>query len=82
METRNRRKERTGKVVSDKMDKGILVRIDRTTTHPVYKRVVRKFHKVMAHDEKNSAKVGDKVKIQETRPVSKHKRWRLIEVLK
>ncbi len=82
METRNRRKERTGEVVSDKMDKGILVKIDRTTIHPVYKRVVRKFNKVMAHDEKNSAKVGDKVKIQETRPVSKHKRWRLIEVLK
>ncbi|MBU4343582.1 MAG: 30S ribosomal protein S17 [Candidatus Omnitrophica bacterium] len=82
METRNRRKERTGKVVSDKMNKGILVRIDRTTTHPVYKRIVRKSNKVMAHDEKNSAKIGDRVKIQETRPLSKNKRWRLIEVLK
>ena len=82
METRNRRKERTGTVVSDKMNKGILVRIDRTATHPVYKRIVRKSNKVMAHDEKNSAKIGDRVKIQETRPLSKNKRWRLIEVLK
>ena len=82
MNKRGKRKTRTGVVVSDKMQKSIVVRIDRTTKHPVYKRVVRKSRKIMAHDEKEAAKVGDKVVIQETKPISKSKRWRLIEVLK
>ena len=82
MEPRHMRKERTGTVVSDKMNKSIVVRIDRTAKHPVYKRIIRKSNTVMAHDEKNEAKVGDKVRLQETRPLSKNKRWRLVEVLK
>lgn len=82
MEPRHMRKERTGTVVSDKMNKSIVVRIDRTAKHPVYKRIIRKSSTVMAHDEKNEAKVGDKVRLQETRPLSKNKRWRLVEVLK
>lgn len=82
MESRHMRKERTGTVVSDKMNKSIVVRIDRTAKHPVYKRIIRKSSTVMAHDEKNEAKVGDKVRLQETRPLSKNKRWRLVEVLK
>ena len=82
MEKRGDRKTRVGVVVSDKMQKSIVVRIDRTAKHPVYKRIVRKSNKIMAHDEKKAAKVGDKVVIQETKPISKSKRWRLIEVLK
>ena len=82
MEARARRKERTGVVISDKMEKGIVVRLTRTTKHPVYRRVMKASSKVMAHDEKEAAKVGDKVKIQETRPISKNKKWRLVEVLK
>lgn len=82
MEARSKRKERTGIVVSNKMAKTILVRIDRTTKHSMYGKVVRKSTSVMAHDEKNEAKVGDKVKVVETRPLSKNKRWRLVEVLK
>jgi len=82
MESRARRKERTGIVVSDKMHKGIVVRISRTTKHPVYRRVVRQSVKVVAHDEKQEAKVGARVRIHETRPMSKTKRWRLVEVLK
>ena len=82
MESRARRKERTGIVISDKMNKGIVVKIDRTAKHPVYKRVIRKSIKVKAHDEKKEAKVGQRVRIQETRPASKDKRWRLEEVLK
>ena len=82
MELRPRRKERTGFVVKDKMDKGIVVRIDRTTKHPVYRRIMKKSSRVMVHDEKNEAKVGDKVVIQETRPISKSKRWRLRGIVK
>lgn len=82
MEARGRVKIRKGIVISDKSDKAIIVRIDRTTKHPKYKRVVKVSSKVMAHDEKNAAKTGDKVKIQEARPLSKNKRWRLVEVLK
>ena len=82
MESRSRRKERTGTVVSDKMDKGIIVRVGRTTKHPAYGRIIRKSSKVMVHDEKKEAKLGDKVRIQETRPLSKTKRWRLLEVIK
>lgn len=82
MEARARRKERVGTVVSDKMDKTIVVRIDRTTKHAMYGKVMSKSTKFMAHDEKKEAKIGDKVRIEETRPLSKNKRWRLVEVLK
>ncbi|MCX5688016.1 MAG: 30S ribosomal protein S17 [Candidatus Omnitrophica bacterium] len=82
MEARARRKERVGIVVSDSMDKTIVVRIDRTAKHAMYNKIMSKSIKVMAHDEKKEAKVGDKVKIEETRPLSKNKRWRLIEIIK
>ncbi len=82
MERIVRRKQRIGVVVTNKMDKSIIVRIDRTTKHPVYRRIIKKASKVMAHDEKKQAKLGDRVKIQEISPMSKSKRWRLIEVLK
>ena len=79
---RRKRKERIGVVVSDKMDKTISVRVDWVTHHPVYNKIMRKATKFKAHDEKNSAKMGDTVKIQETRPMSKTKRWRLVEIIK
>ena len=82
MEARSSRKQKMGTVVSDLMEKTIVVRIDRTTKHPVYSRVISKSTKVMVHDEKKEAKTGDKVRIEETRPLSKNKRWRLLEVLK
>ncbi|MBU1853554.1 MAG: 30S ribosomal protein S17 [Candidatus Omnitrophica bacterium] len=82
MEARSKRKERIGTVVSDKMNKSIVVKIERTTKHPIYKRVIKKSTKVMAHDEKEEANVGDRVRIQETRPLSKNKRWRLVEIIK
>jgi small subunit ribosomal protein S17 len=78
---RNLRKERTGTVVSDKMDKSITVRVDRKVKHPVYGKFQKKSTKFMAHDEKNECGIGDTVKIMETRPLSKLKRWRLIEIL-
>ena len=79
---RGARKERVGVVVSDKMDKTIIVRIERVTKHPLYNKVIKKFIKFKAHDEKNEAKTGDKVRIVETRPLSKDKRWRLAEIVK
>ncbi len=82
MEPRSRRKEKVGIVVSDAMEKTIVVRIDRTTKHPIYNRVMSKSTKLMAHDEKKEAKLGDKVRLEETRPLSKNKRWRLVEVIK
>ncbi|MDP3804468.1 MAG: 30S ribosomal protein S17 [Candidatus Omnitrophota bacterium] len=78
---RPRRKERVGVVVSDKMDKTITVSVDRSMHHPVYNKMVRTATKFKAHDEKNSAKVGDTVRIEETRPLSKTKRWRLVEII-
>ena len=72
----------SGIVVSDKMDKTIVVRIERVTKHSLYNKVIKKFLKFKAHDEENKAKTGDKVKIAETRPLSKDKRWRLVEILK
>lgn len=78
----SKKKRRMGIVVSDKMNKSIVVRVDRTTKHPIYKRVIKKSTKVMVHDEKKKAKVGDKVRIEETSPISKNKRWRLVEILK
>lgn len=80
--TRSRRKERIGVVISDKMDKTITVRVDRVAHHPVYSKLVRMATKFKAHDEKNQAKEGDTVRIHETRPMSKTKRWRLVEVIK
>jgi small subunit ribosomal protein S17 len=78
---RGRRKIRQGVVVSDKMDKTVLVRIDRQMRHPLYKKIVRRSSKLAAHDEGNDAHVGDTVRVMETRPVSKNKRWRVIEIV-
>ncbi len=75
------RKERVGEVLSNKMAKTIVVRVERRFPHPQYKKVVTAYSKFYAHDEKNEAKVGDKVRIEETRPLSKTKRWRLVEVV-
>ena len=80
-EVRGHRKERVGEVVSAKMQKTIVVRVERRFQHPVFKKVVRSFNKFYAHDESQAAKVGDLVRIQETRPISRLKRWRLVEVL-
>ncbi|MCK4244424.1 MAG: 30S ribosomal protein S17 [Candidatus Omnitrophica bacterium] len=82
MKKRGKRKEKIGKVLSDKMDKTRVVRIERITTHPLYKKIVKKYTKVKVHDEKNKSKIGDKVKIVETRPLSKEKNWRLVEIIK
>ena len=76
-----RRKTRVGKVISTKMQKSILVTIERRVPHPLYKKYFRRTTKLMVHDEKREAGVGDTVKIMETRPVSKQKRWRLVEIL-
>lgn len=78
----SKRKVKVGLVISDKMNKTIVVRVNRLTTHKKYKRVIRCASKFKVHDEQNQAKVGDKVKIMETKPLSKEKRWRLVEVLK
>ncbi|MBN1793612.1 MAG: 30S ribosomal protein S17 [Candidatus Omnitrophica bacterium] len=76
-----RRRVLTGVVVSDKMAKTIVVQVERLTPHPLYRRLVKRRKKVKAHDEQNQAHTGDKVQIEETRPLSKDKRWRLIEIL-
>lgn len=78
----NIRKTRTGVVVSDKMQKTIVVRVERSAMHPEYGKVIKKAKKFKVHDEKNQAKAGDRVRIVETRPLSKDKRWRLLEVIK
>ena len=78
---RNLRKTRTGKVVSDKMDKTIVVAIKDSVKHPVYNKVIKNTYKLKAHDEKNECGIGDKVKVMETRPLSKDKRWRLGEII-
>jgi len=78
---RGHRKERVGEVISDKMAKTIIVRVQRRFSHPRYKKVVTAYTKFYAHDEKRQAKVGDQVRIEETRPLSKTKRWRLVEVV-
>jgi small subunit ribosomal protein S17 len=78
---RNMRKERQGRVISDKMDKTIVVRIKRTMRHPIYERVIRTNSKLYAHDAKNEAGPGDLVKIAECRPLSAMKRWRLVEIV-
>jgi small subunit ribosomal protein S17 len=79
--SRNSRKERIGVVVSDRMDKSILVAIQRQVKHPIYHKFVKKTTKLMAHDDSNEAGIGDTVRIMETRPLSKRKRWRLVEIV-
>ena len=77
-----KKKTRTGIVISDKMQKTIIVRVMRLSKHPLYNRIIKKYNRFKAHDEGNKAKTGNLVKIEETRPISKDKRWRLIEIIK
>ena len=79
--SRSRRKVKIGKVLSDKMEKGIVVGVERLTRHPIYGKYYKQTSKFMAHDENNEAKIGDTVQIMETRPLSKKKRWRLVNVV-
>lgn len=81
MEERRMRKVLTGKVVSDKMDKTVVVAVETLVRHPLYQRTIRRTKKFKAHDEENTCHTGDKVRMMETRPLSKEKRWRVIEVL-
>ena len=78
---RNLRKTRIGKVVSDKMDKTIVVAVQDNVKHPLYKKIVKRTYKLKAHDENNTCGIGDTVKVMETRPLSKDKRWRLVEII-
>lgn len=78
---RNLRKTRVGKVVSNKMEKTIVVAIEDHVKHPLYKKIVKRTYKLKAHDEKNECNIGDTVKVMETRPLSKDKRWRLVEIV-
>ncbi len=80
-EERNLRKVRQGKVVSNKMDKTIVVAIEDSVKHPIYKKIVKKTVKLKAHDEQNQCDIGDTVRVMETRPLSKDKRWRLVEIV-
>ncbi|MCF0121745.1 MAG: 30S ribosomal protein S17 [Lachnospiraceae bacterium] len=81
MKERNLRKTRVGKVVSNKMNKTIVVAIENHVKHPLYKKIVKKTYKLKAHDENNECNIGDTVKVMETRPLSKDKRWRLVDVM-
>ena len=81
MEERNLRKVMNGTVVSNKMDKTIVVAVETSVKHPIYGKIVKKTYKLKAHDEENQCQIGDKVKVMETRPLSKDKRWRLVEVV-
>ena len=81
MEERNLRKTRTGKVVSNKMDKTIVVAVENNVKHPVIGKIVKRTYKLKAHDEENTCNIGDTVKVMETRPLSQDKRWRLVEVI-
>ena len=78
---RNLRKTRVGKVVSNKMDKTIVVAIEDHVKHPLYKKIVKRTYKLKAHDEENTCNIGDTVKVMETRPLSKDKRWRLVSII-
>ncbi len=78
---RNLRKEKTGKVVSNKMEKTIVVAIETKVSHPIYKKMINRTYKLKAHDENNECSIGDIVKVMETRPLSKDKRWRLVEII-
>ncbi|MBR3002740.1 MAG: 30S ribosomal protein S17 [Clostridia bacterium] len=81
MEERNLRKVMIGTVISDKMDKTVVVAVETSVRHKVYKKTVKRTYKLKAHDEENACKVGDKVKVMETRPLSKDKRWRVVEIV-
>ena len=81
MEKRNLRKTRTGIVVSDKMDKTIVVAIRERVKHPLYGKIVKRTYKLKAHDENNDCNIGDTVRVMETRPLSKDKRWRLVDII-
>ena len=81
MEERNLRKTRVGVVVSDKMDKTIVVAVRDNVRHPLYNKIVKRTYKLQAHDENNECQIGDIVKVMETRPLSKNKRWRLVEIM-
>ena len=81
MEERNLRKTRVGVVVSDKMDKTIVVAVRDNVKHPLYGKIVKRTYKLKAHDEKNECNIGDRVRVMETRPLSKDKRWRLVEII-
>ena len=81
MEERNLRKTLIGIVDSNKMDKTIVVKVETAVRHPIYKKIVKRTYKLKAHDENNVCQIGDKVKVMETRPLSKDKRWRLVEVM-
>lgn len=81
MENQGMRKVLTGRVVSDKMDKTVVVAVETLVRHPLYQRTIRRTKKFKAHDEKNACRTGDKVRMMETRPLSKEKRWRIIEIL-
>ena len=80
-ETKSNRKQFVGIVVSDKMDKTVVVMVERLTQHPLYKKYIKRRKKFMAHDEENACRIGDKVLIEETRPLSRHKRWRVRQIL-
>jgi len=77
----SRRKTRVGKVVSDKMDKTVVVAVEDRVPHPLYKKIIKRTFKLKAHDENNECSVGDRVRVMETRPLSKDKRWRLVEII-
>ncbi|MFW6034977.1 MAG: 30S ribosomal protein S17 [Halothermotrichaceae bacterium] len=81
MAERNKRKQLVGVVVSDKMDKTVSVAVERRTQHPLYKRVVKKTNTFKAHDENNECNEGDKIRVMETRPLSKTKRWRVVDII-
>ena len=81
MEERNLRKTRVGVVVSDKMDKTIVVAVKDNVRHPLYSKIIKRTYKLKAHDENNEAKIGDTVRVMETRPLSKDKRWRFVELI-
>ena len=78
---RNLRKTRVGKVVSDKMDKTVVVAVVDNVKHPLYNKIIKRTYKLKAHDENNECKIGDRVRVMETRPLSKDKRWRLVEII-
>ena len=81
MADRNLRKTRVGRVVSDKMDKTVVVAVEDSIKHPLYHKVIKRTYKLKAHDENNECGVGDRIKVMETKPISKDKRWRLVEIV-
>ncbi len=81
MVERNLRKTKMGKVVSDKMDKTVVVAVENHVKHPLYKKIIKRTYKLKAHDENNECRIGDRVKVMETRPLSKDKRWRLLSII-